>query len=598
MHVGDPVPLSTRVGCQCVIYVGTPVYGDRTRDVDRTFLVFSVGPHTHPPPPITTAQQGLLVTALEIRTHHHITLAAEEAAVRNHLAEEYGRVASAVPRPALQAARRHAASERHPWGQGRDAALRMVTRCLAAGGRRYYRAPMVSPDTGYIFPCWTDSVMQAVASRAVAIETDAYYKAVERVGFQQEGRFIVLGVSVLLDNKCLGLARFFIEKETRLVYRACYLLLFQEMLRVDPKWAPWHVHVQRHMADARRRNPALADADARREATTAVAAMSSSLLVAVTSDFSTALTGGLCDALVEAGFSGFTADEHARHLMVGCRTHAHRVCLRAPESVRLDLRTLMSCHDVAAATLLRDRIVAREPGRACAGVVGNPRLLAAFCPAFSAVSDVQRSIASSTTNMEESQHERLYRLTGKHLPLLQAMASVRHVDEEDADGLQFGRGQGATTTTERCVLAEKKRTARAHTETEADQSRGGSAPGGPTVFEVLDGDDGDVDVVVVPVEASDAQKRRRTSRQRRTVASAATSTCDKDLRIAQLEAQVLRQENELLRSRLSQCAAGASQPASLPRVGGPNVLPGAACTPPPPPPNVTPVWIGYQWVLP
>jgi len=68
-----------------------------------------------------------------VQAHHHITVAQEEEDMRQKLAVEYGRVAAAVPQECLRYARHQAILEKNPWGQGRDAAMRMVSRALSAG---------------------------------------------------------------------------------------------------------------------------------------------------------------------------------------------------------------------------------------------------------------------------------------------------------------------------------------------------------------------------------------------------------------------------------------------------------------------------------
>jgi len=74
----------------------------------------------------------LLVTAAEVKNHHHISLAVEKEDVRNHLADEYGQVAANVTQGALRCVHLQTAPERNPWRKGRDAALRMLGRAVAA----------------------------------------------------------------------------------------------------------------------------------------------------------------------------------------------------------------------------------------------------------------------------------------------------------------------------------------------------------------------------------------------------------------------------------------------------------------------------------
>lgn len=355
-HAGKHRPLSCRVTCSSVLFVGVPLTDAGERDLQGSFLIFSVGPHTHPPPPITTSTRGLLLTAAEVKAHHHISLAAEEEDVRDKLAAEYGRVSAAVPQTALRYARRQAAAARNPWGQGRDAALRMVARAVVAGDP-YFRAPVVSDATGYIFPAFFESNVRRVANGVLAIETDEYYKAVESVGLSQDGDFFVLAISATINNKGVTLARFFIQRATRQVARTCYKIFFLEVLKINPAWAPWHVLVMRQVSVI---NPTLDGAPSAaviQEATENVRRMTRGVLVGVTLDFSASLAGGLCDALEDVGFDDFTVDEHARSILFGCTAHAHRVCDRAPVSVRATLRKLIECHNIAEAQRLRAAVI-------------------------------------------------------------------------------------------------------------------------------------------------------------------------------------------------------------------------------------------------
>ena len=245
-HMGDALPLSTQTLCDNVIFIGTPITDDRQRDVTGSFLIFSLGEHSHPPPPITAATRGLLLTAREVKAHHHISLAQEEEDMRQKLSEEYGRVAAAVPQECLRYARRQAVLEKNPWGQGRDAAMRMVTRALAAGDD-YFRSPIVSPETGYIFPAFTDDAVRLVANGALALETDEYYKSVESLGLARDGDFFVLAITTTVRNRGITVARFFIQRATREVACVCYKMFFRRVLDLNPTWAPWHVRVAREV---------------------------------------------------------------------------------------------------------------------------------------------------------------------------------------------------------------------------------------------------------------------------------------------------------------------------------------------------------------
>lgn len=212
---------------------------------------------------------------------------------------------------ALRYARRQTAAERNPWGQGRDAALRMVARAVVAGDP-YFRAPVVSDATAYIFPAFVESNVRRVANGVVAIETDAYCKAVESVGLSQDGDFFVLAISATINNKGVTLARFFIQRATRHVARTCYKFFFQGFLKINPSWAPWHVLVQRQL-----------------------------------SVVDPTLDGGPSATVLQLATENVRrmtrVDEHAQSILFGCKAHAHRVCDRAPLSVRASLRKLIEC---------------------------------------------------------------------------------------------------------------------------------------------------------------------------------------------------------------------------------------------------------------
>jgi len=375
-HAGESLALSCRSKCSNVLYIGTSLLDDGARDLQGCFLILSVGAHTHPPPPITTSTRGLLLTAADVREHHHVSLAAEEEDVRDKLADDYGRVTAAVPQAALRYARRQAAAERNPWGQGRDAALRMVTRAVTARDP-YFRAPVVSAEMGYIFPAFLERNVRRVANGVLALETDEYYKAIESAGLARDGDFFVLAITATINNKCMTLARFFIQRATRQVARTCYKLFFHEVLKINPNWAPWHVLVARKLPVV---DPSLdgPPAAAVRQATELVQKMNQGVLVGVTLDFSASLAGGICDALEDVGFDEFDADGHAGNILFGCKAHANRVCDRAPLTVRAPLRQLIECVNVDEAQRLRALVIQREPTRDCAGVLANKRLLPAF----------------------------------------------------------------------------------------------------------------------------------------------------------------------------------------------------------------------------
>lgn len=340
-------------------------------------------------------------------------------------------------------------------GQGRDAAIRMVARAQAAGDP-CFRAPIVSPETGYIFPAFSDTKLRRVANGVISLETDEYYKSVQAAGLGRDGEFFALAITSTVNNKGVTLARFFIQRATRFVARTCYKFFFEQVLRLNAKWAPWHVHVAQRITSMVPANdwPPADAAFAR--ATQEVQQMRDGVLVGITLDFSATLTGGVCDALVDVGFTGFTADQHALRLLFGCQAHAHRLCGRAPLSVRAHMRKLIDCYNLSEAARLRALVVELEPTRDCAGVLANPRLLPAFCPAYSAAHSVQRQAASPTTNTEESLHERVYKLCGRRQPLMVAMAGCKFVDMRDAEDMDAGRAAGAHTSVERGALSQRR----------------------------------------------------------------------------------------------------------------------------------------------
>ncbi|KAK1866180.1 hypothetical protein I4F81_008700 [Pyropia yezoensis] len=400
--------------------------------------------------------------------------------------------------------------------------------------------PFVSDATAYIFPAFFESNVRRVANCVVAIETDEYYKAVESVGLSQDGNFFVLAISATINNKGVTLARFFIQRATQDVARTCYKLFFQEVLKINPRWAPWHVLVLRQLSVI---NPTLDGAPSAavlQLATENVRRMSCSVLVGVTMDFSASLAGGLCDALEDVGFDEFSVDEHAQSILFGCKAHAHRVCERAPLSVRATLRKLIACHNVAEAERLRASVIQTEPTRDCAGVLGNARLLPAFCPAFSKADHAQRAVASTTTNAEESQHERVYKLCGRRQPLMVAMTGSKFVDQQDADELDHGRAAGVYTALERAHHSQRRREKRKQATRPRDGGRFADDVGAAER-----GDEGDA-------AAGPPPKRRR-----RAVRAIAASNVAAELRIAELEKQLLEQRNWTLEAKNAALRAGA-----------------------------------------
>ncbi|KAK1864685.1 hypothetical protein I4F81_007229 [Pyropia yezoensis] len=419
--------------------------------------------------------------AAELKAHHHISLAAEEEDVRDKLAAEYGRVVAAVPQTALRYARRQTAAERNPWGQGRDAALRMVARAVVAGDP-YFRAPVVSDATAYIFPAFFESNVRRVANGVVAIETDEYYKAVESVGLSQDGDFFVLAISATINNKGVTLARFFIQRATRHVARTCYKLFFQEVLKINPRWALWHVLVMRQLSVIDPTLDGAPSAAVLQLATENVRRMSCGVLVGVTMDSSASLAGGPCDALEDVGFDEFSEDELAQSILFGCKAHAHRV----------------------------------------------------------SADHAQRAAASTTTNTEESQHERVYKLCERRQPLVVAMTGSKFVDQRDADELDHGRAAGVYTALERAHHSQRRREKRKQDSRPRDGGRLADDEGAAER-----GDEGDA-------EAGPPPKRRR-----RAVWATAASHVAAELRIADLEKQLLEQRSRTLEAENAALRAGA-----------------------------------------
>lgn len=72
--MGPPRSLAVSKLCENVIFVGTPLKEDGSRDVLGSVLTFSVGAHLQPPPTSNVATRGLLLTAQKVSGHHHVTL--------------------------------------------------------------------------------------------------------------------------------------------------------------------------------------------------------------------------------------------------------------------------------------------------------------------------------------------------------------------------------------------------------------------------------------------------------------------------------------------------------------------------------------------
>jgi len=153
--------------------------------------------------------------------------------MRKKLSEEYGRVAEAVRQECLRYARRLEILEKNPWGQGRYAAMRMLTQALAAGDY-YFCTLIVSPETGYIFPAFTDDSVRLFVNGSLALETDEYYKSVESLGVALDGDLFFLAITTTVRNRGITLAGFFIQRATLGVAFVCYQLFFRHVLDLNP----------------------------------------------------------------------------------------------------------------------------------------------------------------------------------------------------------------------------------------------------------------------------------------------------------------------------------------------------------------------------
>ncbi|KAK1858991.1 hypothetical protein I4F81_001590 [Pyropia yezoensis] len=114
-------------------------------------------------------------------------------------------------------------------------------------------------------------------------------------------------------------------------------------------------------------------------------------------------------------------------------------------------------------------------------------LAGGVCDALVAVSfdGCSRAAASSTTNAEESLHERVYKLCGRRQPLMVAMSGAQLVDVKDVDRMESGRAAGAHTSVERGILAERRKEARRQ-----KRSRESSSRDAPAAGEAADSDNG------------------------------------------------------------------------------------------------------------
>lgn len=368
----------------------------------------------------------------------------------------------------------------------------------------------------------------------------------------------------------MTLARFFFQRATRLVARTCYWLFFQEILKINPGWAPWHVHVQRQLSVV---DPTLDGAPSSsvvQKATHNVRQMKRGVLVGGTLDFSASLAGGLCNALEDVGFDVFSVDEHARSILFGCKAYAHRVCDWAPVTVRATLRELLECYNIEEAERLRALVIQQELTRDCAGVLGKRRLLPAFCTAFSNADQLQREVASSTTKAEESQHERIYKLCGRQQPIMVSRTSSEFVDQRDADELDSGRAAGAYTSIERADSSQGRREKRRwESEQQEMHPSAGSGVDGEVRAEnptgspdVGAGDEcgggresdggmpagGEDNPTPPPLAAASSQQPKR---RRRAGRGATPSITVANVRIAELEWQLLEQRNKALEAEIS-----------------------------------------------
>jgi len=267
----------------------------------------------------------------------------------------------------------------------------------------------------------------------------------------------VLAITTTVRNRGVTVAMFFIQRATREVACVCYKMLFRRVLDINPEWAPWHVRVAREVL---RKHPSATEeppAAVEQAPLDGVRKVASGVLIGITLDFSASLAGGACDALVGVGSDGFPVDEHAAHLLFGCASYANRLCHRAQVAFWSLMRRLMTCHNRETAEKPRKEVVSMEPGEDCTGVIGISRLRPGFCPAYSMANHLQRSAASSTTNLEESLHDRMYKLAGRRQPLMAAMTGAKYVDMTDIDDICSGRGAGPRTSVEHCMLSEQRR---------------------------------------------------------------------------------------------------------------------------------------------
>lgn len=434
----------------------------------------------------------------------------------------------------------------------------------------------MSDPTAYVFPAFLESNLRRVANGVLALETDEYYKAVESVGLAQDGDFFVLANSTTINSKGVTLARFFIQSATRLVARTCYRLFFQEVMKINHAWAPWHVLVQRQLSVVDRMLDGVPSASVVEKAVENVRRMKRGVLVGVTLDFSASLAGGLRDALEDVGIDEFSVDDHARSMLFGCKAHANRVCDRAPLTVRTTLRKLMDCYNLDEAKRLRALVIEQEPTRDCAGVLRNERLLPAFCSAFSDADSLQREVTTATTNAEESQHERIYKLCGRRQPLMMAMTGSQFVDQRDAEELDNGRAAGTHTSMERADISQRRREKRRrHRQaradgTAADEITVGEAEGqnvaGNSGGRVGDkeGDGGGGGGRVRADKGGSATRRSEAparglqpKKRRRAVGGTPAGSASADLHIAELEKDLLQQRNKTLEAENAALRVGA-----------------------------------------
>ena len=242
------------------------------------------------------------------------------------------------------------------------------------------------------------------------------------------------------------------------------------------------------------------------------------------------------------GLEVFSVDEHAAHLLFGYAAHANRFCDGAQAAVRGPMRRLINRYNKETAEKLLSEVVALAPGRDCAGVLRNARLRPAFCPAYSMAHHLQRAGASSATNVEESLHERVYKLAGRRQPLMVAMTGAKLVDMKDIEDVDNSRGAGARTSVGCGVLSQQRRESRLRT-----RARGGGVESAVDEDSVADGDA----ATAAPKKVA-RRATRKTKPKAATGAPAPTSgLSSSEIRVLELEKELLEQNNRALTAELA-----------------------------------------------